>query len=751
MHANDQNLVSRKSSNSFTNLCLPSSTMTTAITYPIAHNEQNVETAASSSQKEKKFLKEILMINNNKNETKEYAKKKFTLFDKKTLKDHDIKQNKSTCSPSKTCTSPISMTPSLVNVSGGNNSQVFSNFLSSFNITSSNNKANNAAQTSPSRSISSENINLQNDANNNSGLVLNNKNKIAKMSSSKSMMAFKKIKNDKINGMTSNIIGDESEMNGERLASFMSTSSSTNNPTVRRRTKSSISPRRQTPVFDQNEATKNKESTENSSSSSISMHSKLAEWIEHSRSNNDRSCSDHQKSLWSSITSSFSLPYYIFLFMTILSIFFLCISPLPSFLNGFIFGFLMTFFILTLSLVYLVANFFLIKSQNQEDQRNSTIESIGLKRTKSKRLALNMPISNSNGNPNESNIYAGWVYEFIGDYIEREKNGFNSRLVYIVLSGSKLNIFVPSQEVSEKKLKQLSFDSNRNIPMFSLSSQKVIDFNLIQHKRISLYLTKNVRNQRKYIWSKKYPICIEYNEYDGQESNNLCEPKEELQNLSIRPPPPISSTPILSKLVIFARTCHEKEEWFWALKATIDSNFNSKNSISTRGSNTSLTDSPNESKSFLLVNNPSASNTNTINENPSLSEPETAQSQQYLHIGTRRVNYHNFVRTNILSIIGIGPGSSGMMTALTWFNVLLNRLSFDILNKPNWSAYIAKKLQRKLKRLRLPYFMESLTITEIDIGSTLPKFNSVPSVPSVDDAGLWIEFDVSYSGTIFES
>ena len=43
--------------------------------------------------------------------------------------------------------------------------------------------------------------------------------------------------------------------------------------------------------------------------------------------------------------------------------------------------------------------------------------------------------------------------------------------------------------------------------------------------------------------------------------------------------------------------------------------------------------------------------------------------------------------------------------------------------------------------------MESLTFTEIDIGTTLPKFNSVPSVPNVDDAGLWIEFDVNYSGT----
>ncbi|KAH9413113.1 Tabersonine 6,7-epoxidase isoform 2, partial [Dermatophagoides pteronyssinus] len=373
------------------------------------------------------------------------------------------------------------------------------------------------------------------------------------------------------------------------------------------------------------------------------------------------------------MTSSITFQYYLFLSMAVSSGFFICISPLPSFINGFIFGFLMTFFIVTIGIIYLVANFFLIKSDDpKRGDQSGRSEGLGLKRTKSKRLPFNVSSTIPN---NDGIIYAGWVYEFIGDYIEREKNGFVSRLVYLVLSGSKLNIFVPSQEISDKKLKQILLDptsgNNRN---FALQSQKVIDFSRIHHKRICLYLTKNVRNQRKYIWSKKYPICIEFNEEIRQDDN--------LDN-SFQSASP---TPILSKLVIFARTCREKEEWFWAIKTSIDSIISSsKNSISVRGSNNSLNDSPR-------------------------------------------------------------PGNPGMMTALTWFNVLLNRLSFDILNKPNWSAYIAKKLQRKLRRLRLPYFMESLTITEIDIGTTLPKFNSVPSVPTVDDAGLWIEFDVNYSG-----
>jgi Ca2+-dependent lipid-binding protein len=85
-------------------------------------------------------------------------------------------------------------------------------------------------------------------------------------------------------------------------------------------------------------------------------------------------------------------------------------------------------------------------------------------------------------------------------------------------------------------------------------------------------------------------------------------------------------------------------------------------------------------------------------------------------------------------------------SSLSWFNALIGRICFDILNEQFWSNYVAIKIQRKLRRLRLPYFMESLTITEIDLGNNLPKFNDVTKSPVVDKRGLWIDFDITYSG-----
>ena len=110
-----------------------------------------------------------------------------------------------------------------------------------------------------------------------------------------------------------------------------------------------------------------------------------------------------------------------------------------------------------------------------------------------------------------------------------------------------------------------------------------------------------------------------------------------------------------------------------------------------------------------------------------------------LSILSKQLDYNLFMN----KIMSFKPQNE---SSLLWFNALISRICFDILNEQFWSNYIAAKIQRKLRRLRLPYFMESLTITEIDVGKTLPKFNDVPNPPVVDKRGLWIDFDITYSG-----
>jgi hypothetical protein len=48
---------------------------------------------------------------------------------------------------------------------------------------------------------------------------------------------------------------------------------------------------------------------------------------------------------------------------------------------------------------------------------------------------------------------------------------------------------------------------------------------------------------------------------------------------------------------------------------------------------------------------------------------------------------------------------------------------------------------------QLPYFIEDLIITELDLGHSVPLAHRA-SRPKLDERGLWVDVDVTYEGTI---
>ncbi|XP_034249230.1 testis-expressed protein 2-like isoform X2 [Thrips palmi] len=82
---------------------------------------------------------------------------------------------------------------------------------------------------------------------------------------------------------------------------------------------------------------------------------------------------------------------------------------------------------------------------------------------------------------------------------------------------------------------------------------------------------------------------------------------------------------------------------------------------------------------------------------------------------------------------------------MSWLNAIIGRICFDLLRSPLWRGRIHQRLQKKLSTLKLPYFMEALTITELDLGNTVPVFHRA-SQPSLDVRGLWVELDMTYQG-----
>ena len=83
---------------------------------------------------------------------------------------------------------------------------------------------------------------------------------------------------------------------------------------------------------------------------------------------------------------------------------------------------------------------------------------------------------------------------------------------------------------------------------------------------------------------------------------------------------------------------------------------------------------------------------------------------------------------------------------LFWFNALVGRVFFDFLTHAHWTRWVKLKIQRKLSRIKLPYFIQTITLKDVNLGTSMPKFLSVANQPLIDERGIWIDFDLDYQG-----
>uniref|UniRef100_S4R4S0 SMP-LTD domain-containing protein n=1 Tax=Petromyzon marinus TaxID=7757 RepID=S4R4S0_PETMA len=79
-------------------------------------------------------------------------------------------------------------------------------------------------------------------------------------------------------------------------------------------------------------------------------------------------------------------------------------------------------------------------------------------------------------------------------------------------------------------------------------------------------------------------------------------------------------------------------------------------------------------------------------------------------------------------------------------NALIGRVLWDALTSEQWAQLISSKIQQKLGKIRLPPLLDALELTELDMGKdALRILRAFP--PTLDAQGLWVELDVSYSGS----
>ncbi|EFN83391.1 testis-expressed protein 2 isoform X2 [Harpegnathos saltator] len=167
------------------------------------------------------------------------------------------------------------------------------------------------------------------------------------------------------------------------------------------------------------------------------------------------------------------------------------------------------------------------------------------------------------------------------------------------------------------------------------------------------------------------------------------------------------------KLYVFTRADREKEDWFRRL--TLATSVSKKR----------------HSASFI--------NDSTTCMNATSVHSDVAEAK--LLDVSPEVSYNTYMS----KYLDVDPEGSPREQDVLWANCLLGRLLFDMHSCPDAINLIQDKIQRKLSNIKLPYFMESLLVSEMVIGQDAPMIHNVTK-PTLDERGLWLDLNITYKG-----
>ncbi|XP_028968882.1 testis-expressed protein 2 [Galendromus occidentalis] len=207
------------------------------------------------------------------------------------------------------------------------------------------------------------------------------------------------------------------------------------------------------------------------------------------------------------------------------------------------------------------------------------------------------------------------------------------------------------------------------------------------------------------IWNKKYPIAISV---------------------------PGQGTEEAKEVFLFARTCRDKEHWFRLLKnaselhlknqinRTLDAE-KEEESAKSRDESDSPTASP--AVNFLVYMNNLALY-NRVSSDKSPDEKKT---------------------------FAIQPSCPSMVLEYRdgdtqWVNLVVGRILYDFFTQPRWAEAVRAKFQKKLSKIKVPFFMEELTITDIDLGESIPLIRRTSSAVHCPNTGVWLDLELAYNG-----
>ncbi|XP_057682065.1 testis-expressed protein 2 isoform X1 [Corythoichthys intestinalis] len=357
----------------------------------------------------------------------------------------------------------------------------------------------------------------------------------------------------------------------------------------------------------------------------------------------------------------------------------------------------------------------------------------------------------------EPNILKGWMNE-VHDYDPETYHSAQTHSVFATLEGSCLRLDTPQSNISRRAI----YDER-------ISESIFIKTRTYQLEKSKVFLLPSVL-ARKRLWNPKYPICIKLpSGVDSQEeAKQKSEEKQSSSSSCQRFSEPLCNPP--TTLYLFGRTGREKEEWFRHFLLTTTDARQERDQDKPKPGDPVLSQAI-SSHSDIPCSRGSSRVGSSEDDAPST--PAVPLSQTSFCSSTTRglslLDYPLYMSRLLateeslpLSSPGVGsaetsPNLKGNCTchqveyprgsSPVWVNALIGRIFWDFLREKQWTDMVSHKIQKKLSKIRLPYFMNELTLTELDMGFSIPQIIST-SRPEVNHRGLWVELQLAYNGTL---
>ncbi|XP_033975842.1 testis-expressed protein 2 [Trematomus bernacchii] len=361
----------------------------------------------------------------------------------------------------------------------------------------------------------------------------------------------------------------------------------------------------------------------------------------------------------------------------------------------------------------------------------------------------------------EPDTLKGWMNE-IPDYDAETFHPALTHSVFSSLEGSSLRLDSPRNNISrraayDERVQEAAFVKSRS---FQLAKSKV-------------FLLPSVL-ARKRMWNPKYPICIQLAAGANSQEDEGGKWEESREEGPEPGSPPQRSIP--RTLYLFGRTGREKEEWFrHFLLASTDPEREKEREpgrCESRSGDPVLAHSVSAQGNVPSSRGPSRIGSSDedatfIPPAPSLPGSQTSSSTRGLSLLDYQGYMSRLLATEELTPLS-SPGASSSAepspttikgnctcdlaehpgtSQTAWANALIGRIFWDFLREKHWADVVSCKIQKKLSKIRLPYFMNELTLTELDMGSSMPQITAT-SRPEVNHRGLWVELQLVYTGAL---